>query len=88
MIKSRWTHRVIWIMNSILIGMALDRYFSTPLYTIGMALIILILGLVRLEYPSILEKRLKIDNNTAGIIRATVLAIIFFLLCALVALSI
>jgi len=89
MIKNIWTHRFIWLLDGILLGILLDRIImSNPLWAFLIALIILIIGFFLIKRPIFLAERFGVDEATEPVIRTVLLTLVFFVECILLALVI
>ncbi len=85
MIKNRWTHRVIVVLDAFVLGFIVDFLTGFPLWGMSTGTIACIYGLWRLENPGVLRRIFKLDSEIAAIMRAVILALTFFVECAVLA---
>jgi len=85
MLKNVWTHRFIWTLDSLVLGIIFDRLSPTPLWALFGMIVVAGSGYWLLGRPCPVMKRLGIDEETTATVRSVGLALVFFAGCAVAA---
>ncbi len=72
-------------MDAVVLGFIIDGITVNPLYGAAAIFIAGVMGLLKLNRPVLLEKKIGLDSDTAGILRTVILAFVFFIECGVVA---
>ena len=83
MLRSIWTQRSILLLCAIALGLIVDRYAQYPWWGVAAGAIAVIVGFASLGRSILLEPVLKLDSDSAAIVRVVVLALLFLVECAI-----
>jgi len=85
MLRSIWTQRVVVICAALALGFIVDQLAAYPYWGAATVVAGVALGMILLNRSLLLEPILKLDRESAAVVRLAILTLGFFVECAVLA---